>query len=67
MTAVIRSADERRKASSITSSSIKFASVGGQVGWTMNTSPPRTFSLIWKLYSPSEKRAAIALPGSQLR
>jgi hypothetical protein len=36
----------RLKASRITSSSIKCASVGGQVGCTMKTSPPRTFSSI---------------------
>src|SRR5215216_138657 len=62
----MRSADERRKASSITSSSIRCASVGGQVGCTMKTSPPRTFSSIWKLNSPSEKRSAYAFPMSQL-
>lgn len=64
---MMRSADERRNASSITSNSIKCASVGGQVGCTMKTSPPRTFSSIWKLNSPSEKRSAKARPISQPR
>ena len=45
-TAVIRSADERRNASSMTNNSIRYASVGGQVGCTIKTSPPRTFSSI---------------------
>src|SRR5215213_7729883 len=62
----MRSADERRKASSITSSSIRCESVGGEVGCTMKTSPPRTFSSIWKLNSPSEKRSGYAFPMSQL-
>src|SRR6185295_16628554 len=66
MTAVIRSADERRNASSMMSNSIKCSSVGGHVGWTINTSPPRTFSSIWKLNSPSEKRSGYARPMSQL-
>src|SRR6185436_21170808 len=63
----MRSADERRNASSITSNSIRCASVGGQVGCTMKTSPPRTFSSIWKLNSPSEKRSGYALPMSQVK
>jgi hypothetical protein len=67
MTAVTRSADERRKASSMTSSSIRCASVGGHVGCTMKTSAPRTFSVIWKLNSPSENLSVVASPGSQLR
>ena len=62
----MRSADERRNASSMISSSIRFASVGGQVDWTINTSPPRTFSSIWKLNSPSENRSVKARPISQL-
>jgi hypothetical protein len=63
---VVRSADDRRNASSIISSSIRFASVGGQVDCTIKTSPPRTFSSIWKLNSPSEKRSVNARPMSQL-
>jgi hypothetical protein len=62
----MRSADERRNASSMISSSIRFASVGGQVDCTIKTSPPRTFSSIWKLNSPSEKRSVNARPMSQL-
>src|SRR6185369_12756981 len=63
----MRSADERRNASTITSNSIRCASVGGQVGCTIKTSPPRTFSSIWKLNSPSEKRSGYAFPMSQVR
>ena len=48
-------------------SSIMFWSVGGQVGCTIKTSEPRTFSPIWKLNSPSEKRSVLALPRSQLK
>ena len=35
---------------------------GGQVGWTMKTSPPRTFSSIWTKTSPSENRVTSAWP-----
>jgi hypothetical protein len=51
----------------MTSSSIRCASVGGHVGCTMKTSAPRTFSVIWKLNSPSENLSVVASPGSQLR
>ena len=43
-----RDAEERLKASSMMSSSIRFSFTGGQVGWTMKTSAPRTFSSIWQ-------------------
>src|SRR5215475_12899392 len=60
----MRSADERLKASIMISNSIRCASTGGQVGCTMKTSPPRTFSNIWKLNSPSGKRVVFARPSS---
>ena len=67
ITAVTRSADARMKASHIINSSIRCRSDGGQVGWTIKTSWPRTFSPIWKLNSPSEKRSVLAFPSSQSR
>ncbi len=57
-----RDADERLKASSRISSSIRFSLTGRQVGWTMKTSEPRTFSSIWQKVSPSEKLKAVELP-----
>src|SRR3989454_11605541 len=62
MTAVMREALERLKASSITSSSIRFSLTGGPVGWMTNTSAPRTLSWIWNHTSPSLKRARWARP-----
>ncbi|MNY42525.1 hypothetical protein D3C86_1774230 [compost metagenome] len=50
----MRLAEERRKASAITTSSIRLSLVGAQVGWIRKTSLPRTFSLISTLISPSE-------------
>ena len=58
----MREALERLKASSMTSSSIRFSLTGGQVGWTTNTSAPRTLSWIWNQISPSLKRARCARP-----
>ncbi len=52
----MRAAEARRQASTITSSSIRWSLAGGQVGCTMNTSRPRTFSMISTLTSPSLKR-----------
>ncbi len=46
MTAVIRRADERRSASSVTSSSISVSFAGYEVDCITNTSSPRTFSWI---------------------
>ena len=62
MTAVIRDALERLKASSITSSSMRFSFTGPQVGWNTKTSAPRTLSWIWKRVSPSLKRDRWARP-----
>src|SRR6266849_7053194 len=52
----MRAAEDLLNASSMTRSSIRFASAGGQVGWMTNTSAPRTFSRIWQYASPSAKR-----------
>src|SRR5947199_2648832 len=56
MTAVIRSADARRNASVITSSSIRFSFTGGLVGWITKTSSPRTLSSMRTPISPSANR-----------
>src|SRR2546428_159599 len=56
MTAVIRSAEARRNASTITSNSIKFSFTGGLVDWMTNTSSPRTLSSMRTPISPSAKR-----------
>ena len=42
------------------SSSMRFVSVGAQVGWMIKTSLPRTLSPIWMLISPSLKRFILA-------
>ena len=60
--AVMRVAEERRKASAITTSAIRLSLVGAQVGWMMKTSLPRTFSLISALISPSENLPTEASP-----
>src|SRR5713101_3161721 len=67
MTAVTRLALDRLKASSITSSSIRFSLTGGPVGCTTNTSAPRTLSWIWNHTSPSEKRERWARPSGTPR
>ena len=64
---MIREAEERLKLSSMISSSIRFSLTGSQVGWTMKTSEPRTFSSIWQNVSPSEKLNAETLPASRFR
>ena len=48
ITAVRREAEDRRKASSRIRSSMTWSLTGEQVGWTTNTSAPRTFSSIWQ-------------------
>src|SRR5262245_42756336 len=63
----MRRADARLNASIITRSSIKLSLTGGQVGWTTNTSWPRTFSLICTYTSPSEKRETSASPSLTCR
>src|ERR1051325_9670929 len=62
MTAVIRRADARLKASSIRRSSIRWSLVGVQIDWRTKTSPPRTFSVISTWTSPSLKRPTSAWP-----
>jgi hypothetical protein len=57
-TAVIRAALARLAASMRRSSSRMF-SAGGPVGWTMNTSCPRTFSSILTKISPSANRLIV--------
>jgi len=49
-------------ASIMISSSMQLLFTGGQVDWMMNTSMPRTFSLISTLVSPSLKVATLAFP-----
>src|SRR6187455_3476190 len=67
MTAVIREALERLKASSMTSSSIRFSLTGAPVGCTTKTSAPRTLSWIWNQTSPSLKRERWARPSGTPR
>ena len=55
----MREALERLKASSMTSSSIRFSLTGGPVGCTTKTSAPRTLSWIWNQTSPSLKRGEV--------
>lgn len=59
---MIRPAEARRRASTITTNSIRLSLVGAQVDWMMKISPPRTFSLICTLTSPSLKRPTAASP-----
>src|ERR1051325_609030 len=63
----MRSADARLNASIRTRSSIRLSFTGGHVGWTTNTSVPRTFSLIWTKTSPSEKWVTSAAPSGIFR
>ena len=58
----MREADERRRASAITTISIRLSLVGAQVGCRMKTSLPRTFSFSSTLTSPSLKRPTVASP-----
>src|SRR5947209_12545977 len=67
MTAVTRDAEERLKLSSRISSSIRLSLTGLHVGWTTNTSEPRTFSSIWQKVSPSEKLKAATRPAVRFR
>src|ERR1043165_9300082 len=63
----MRFADDRLIASIITSNSIKLSFDGAQVGCTMNTSLPRTFSITSTITSPSENRPITALPSGTPR
>ncbi len=58
----MRAAEERLMASTMTSSSIRLSLVGAQVGCTMKTSLPRTFSMISTMISPSLNMSTTALP-----
>src|SRR5262245_21535436 len=62
MTAVMRFADARLKASSISRSSIRWSLVGAHIDWITKTSPPRTFSVISTWTSPSLNRPISAAP-----
>lgn len=64
---MIRPAEARRRASTITTNSIRLSLVGAQVDWMMKISPPRTFSLICTLTSPSLKRPTAASPSEVYR
>src|SRR5512145_2803067 len=66
MTQVTRAADARFAASIRSNSSMMF-SAGGLVGWTINTSAPRTFSSIRTKISPSANRVSVILHSSTPR
>ena len=61
-TAVMRLALARRHASIMINNSIKCWFAGGHVGCTMNTSRPRTFSLILTNVSSSGNAVTVASP-----
>src|SRR6266542_3264368 len=61
ITAVMRRADERRSASVMISSSIRWSLAGNEVDWMMKASEPRTFSRISTKISLSAKRRTLAL------
>ena len=52
----MRRAEERRAASIMIKSSIRWSFAGNEVDWTTNTSSPRTFSWISTKISMSAKR-----------
>src|SRR5258706_9845159 len=57
----MRCADERRSASVMIKSSIRWSLVGNDVDWMMKASEPRTFSWISTKISMSAKRRTTAL------
>src|SRR5258705_11007388 len=63
----MRRADERRSASVMIRSSIKWSLVGNDVDWMMNASEPRTFSWISTKISISAKRRTTALVSGRPR
>src|SRR3989338_9005268 len=67
MAAVMRPAEARFSASTITITSIRVSLVGWQVDCSTNTSLPRTFSRSSTITSPSEKRDTVARPRWILR
>ena len=60
----MRVALARRNASIMMNNSIRLWLVGGDVGWTTNTSSPRTFSSILTNVSPSGNGWMVHLPSS---
>src|SRR3954470_9883921 len=64
MTAVIRDALARRKASIMMNNSIRLWLVGGEVDCTTKTSSPRTFSSIFTFVSPSGNASTVHFPTS---
>src|SRR5687768_10774491 len=67
MTAVMRAALDRLNESIITNSSIRFSFTGGQVGWTMKMSRPRTSSSMRQEISPSGKLPRVTRPSESPR
>ena len=63
----IRAAEARRRASTITSNSIKVSFVGGHVGCMTNTSRPRAFSINSTRHSPSLNLPTSASPSRVCR
>src|SRR5260370_1116191 len=61
MTAVMRRADDRRSASVMIKSSIRWSLAGNDVDWMMKASEPRTFSRTSTKISLSAKRRTLAL------
>src|ERR1700712_510013 len=61
MTAVMRRADDRRSASVMIRSSIRWSLAGNDVDWMMKPSEPRTFSCISTKISMSANRRTTAL------
>ena len=57
----MRRADDRRSASVMISSSIRWSLAGNDVDWMMNASEPRTFSRTSTKISLSAKRRTLAL------
>ena len=62
MTAVMRPAEARLKASIMTSSSMRWSLTGPEVDCTIKVSQPRTDSLAVTQTSPSEKRPTSTSP-----
>src|SRR6476469_7740351 len=63
----MRRAEERRSASMMISSSIRWSLAGAEVDCSTNTSAPRTFSWISTNTSPSAKRLTIAFASEIFR
>ena len=63
----MRSAEARRSASTMISSSMRLSLTGGHVDWMTKTSRPRVFSRMRIMISPSENRPTSAAPSSTPR